>query len=217
MVDAGVDLMELQIPFSEPMADGPVILHANQEALKAGSTVAKCLEFAQELSGQVSIPLLFMTYYNVVFRHGIERFAQDTRRAGVVGAIVPDLPPEEGADYVQAMRGEDLDPVQLVAPNTPDHRHVMLAGQASGMLYCVARKGVTGASTDFSGSVTAYLGQVRKATDLPLAVGFGLKDRADVDFLRGKADVAVVGSASLQVLAQSGIKATGDFIRGLVG
>jgi tryptophan synthase alpha chain len=217
MVDAGVDLMELQIPFSEPMADGPVILQANQEALAAGATVAKCIEFARELSGQVSIPLLFMSYYNVLFKFGVERFAGVMKTAGLAGAIVPDLPPEEGAEYQRAMDGAGLAAVRFFAPNTPERRMQVIAEGASGMVYCVARKGVTGAKTDFSAELSDYLGRARRATPLPLAVGFGLKDRKDIDFLRGKADIAIVGSESMRVLKESGIRATGDFIKTLSG
>jgi tryptophan synthase alpha chain len=217
MVEAGVDLMELQIPFSEPMADGPVILAANQQALEAGASVSKCFEFARELSAQVPIPLLFMSYYNIAFRYGLARFAADTKQAGVVGAIVPDLPPEEGSEYLEAMRGQALDPVLLLAPNTPEERMRMIASRGSGLLYCVARKGVTGAKTDFSEDLTNYLARARRASSLPLALGFGLKGRADVDFVRGKADVAVVGSESLRVLNESGLRATSDFIRSLTG
>jgi tryptophan synthase alpha chain len=215
MVEAGVDLMELQIPFSEPMADGPVILKANQQALAAGATVSKCLEFARELSGQVPIPLLFMSYYNILFKHGVQRFAGAMKAAGMAGAIVPDLPIEEGAEYASAMAGEGLAAVRLFAPNTPDARMRLISEGASGLVYCVARKGVTGAQTDFSTDLDAYLARARGATPLPLAVGFGLKNRADVDFVRGKADIAIVGSESLRVLNESGVRAVGEFIKTL--
>ena len=215
MVDAGVDLMELQIPFSEPMADGPVILKSNQQALEAGASVSKCLEFARELAQQVPIPLLIMSYYNILFKYGVPQFTLDMKSAGVAGAIVPDLPHEESAEYVAAMREQGLDAVRMFAPNTPEPRMRLIAEGASGMVYCVARKGVTGATTDFSTDLSEYLARARRATDLPLAVGFGIKERKDVDFLRGKADVAIVGSESLKVLAQSGIRAVGDFIRTL--
>jgi tryptophan synthase alpha chain len=215
MVDAGVDLMELQIPFSEPMADGPVILKANQDALAAGATVGKCLEFARELAQQVPIPLVFMSYYNIVFKHGVERFAAEMKRAGLYGAIVPDLPIEEGADYARAMSTEGLAAVPLFAPNTPEPRMRLLAEAASGMVYCVARKGVTGAKTDFSTELGDYLARARRATALPLAVGFGLKSKVDVDFVRGKVDVAVVGTESLRILNESGVGAVGEFIQTL--
>jgi tryptophan synthase alpha chain len=216
MVDAGVDLMELQIPFSEPMADGPVILKANQDALAGGATLTKCLDFARELAQQVPIPLLFMSYYNILFKHGVERFAGEMKRAGLAGSIVPDLPIEEGADYARAMAEHELATVQLFAPNTPDQRMRTLSERASGFVYCVARKGVTGAATTFSSELEEYLARARRATSLPLAVGFGLKDRKDVDFVRGKAEIAIVGSESLRVLNQSGVRAAGDFIKTLV-
>ena len=216
MVDGGVDLMELQIPFSEPMADGPVILKANQEALAAGATVSKCLEFAQDLAQQVPIPLLFMSYYNILFKYGVERFAGEMKRVGLAGSIVPDLPLEEAGEYTSTMAQHDLAAVRLFAPNTPDQRMRMLSEGASGFVYCVARKGVTGATTNFSSDLDAYLARARRATSLPLAVGFGLKDRKDVDFLRGKAEIAIIGSESLRILNESGVRATGDFIKTLV-
>jgi tryptophan synthase alpha chain len=217
MVDAGVDLMELQIPFSEPMADGPVILRANQESLAAGATVGKCIEFARELASQVPIPLMFMSYYNILFKYGLPRFAAAMKAAGLTGAIVPDLPLEEGAEYQAAMDEAGLATVRFFAPNTPERRMKTLAEGASGMIYCVARKGVTGAKTDFSVELEGYLARARRATSLPLAVGFGLKDRNDVDFLRGKADIAIVGSESIRILRESGIRATGEFIKTLSG
>lgn len=217
MVEAGVDLMELQIPFSEPMADGPVIVAANQKALEAGVSVSKCFEFARELAGQVTIPLMFMSYYNIPFTYGVARFAADSKAAGLCGAIVPDLPPEEAPEYLQAMRGQALDPILLFSPNTPEERMQAIGSQASGLIYCVARKGVTGAKTDFSEDLAGYLARARRATSLPLAVGFGVKNRADVEFVQGKAEIAVVGSESLRVLNESGVRATADFIRTLTG
>jgi tryptophan synthase alpha chain len=135
----------------------------------------------------------------------------------VAGAVVPDLPPEEGAEYLQAMRAQQLASVLLFAPNSSEARMQQLAAQSSGFVYCVARKGVTGQKTDFSEDLTAYLARARRACSLPLAVGFGIKDRADVDFMRGKADIAVVGSECLRVLNQSGVRAAADFIRSLTG
>jgi tryptophan synthase alpha chain len=215
MVDAGVDLMELQIPFSEPIADGPVILHANQQALAAGSTVERCLEFAETVSGRFQIPFLVMTYYNILFKFGVERFVERLARAGIRGAIVPDLPPEEAADYLSEMRARKLDPVFIFSPNTSEARLARIARDARGFVYCVARKGVTGASTSFSEELSVYLARCRRATDLPLALGFGVQDKSDVDFLRDKVDIAVVGSETLRVLARDGIDAVGAFIQGL--
>ena len=143
MVESGVDLVELQIPFSEPIADGPVILHANQLALQRGSTVARCCEFAAEVARRFPIPFLFMSYYNVLFKHGTESFVTRMAAANLKGAIVPDLPPEEGAEYLRAMKQAELDPVFIFSPHTSAERMTHIASYARGFVYCVARKGVT--------------------------------------------------------------------------
>jgi tryptophan synthase alpha chain len=215
MVEAGVDLMELQIPFSEPIADGPVILHANQQSLAAGTTVQKCLDLAHKVTRTFDIPFLFMSYYNIFFKYGVERFAAVMAEAGMHGAIVPDLPPEEGQDYLQAMERHSLAPIFIFSPTTTDQRMRYIATFARGFVYCVARKGVTGLDTSFSEQLEAYLARCRTATDLPLALGFGVKDRTDVDFLKGKADIAVIGTQTIRLVDSQGIGAVGAFIRGL--
>ena len=215
MVEAGADLMELQIPFSEPIADGPVILHANQQALQNGSTVERCLEFAETVSRRFEIPFLVMTYYNILFKFGVSRFVSRMKNAGLRGAIVPDLPPEEATEYLKAMSENELDPIFIFSPNTPQARLERIAKDAAGFVYCVARKGVTGADTSFSEELESYLARCRRATNLPLALGFGVKDKGDVDFLRDKVDIAVVGTQTLRVLEQGGVAAVGRFIRGL--
>ena len=215
MVAAGVDLMELQIPFSEPIADGPVILQANQQALASGAGVQKCLDFGREAAARFDIPFLFMSYYNILYQYGIDRFAAQMKAGGLQGAIVPDLPPEEGEEYLQAMQTHDLNPIFIFSPTTPPARLDYLAACARGFVYCVARKGVTGRETAFSDQLGDYLARCRRATNLPLAVGFGVKDRADVDFLRGKADIAVIGSQTIRIVDQFGTSAVQDFIAGL--
>ena len=215
MVAAGVDLMELQIPFSEPMADGPVILKANQKALEQGATVAKCLAFAKDMAARYPIPFLFMTYANIPYRFGMAAFAKTTADIGLTGAIVPDLPMEEGVEYLQAMRKNHLSPIQMFSPSTSDARMAQIASIASGFVYCLARKGVTGAQTDLSTDLAQYLARCRKAASVPLAVGFGIKDRADMDFLAGRADIAVIGSETIRVMERSGVDAVRDFIQGL--
>lgn len=217
MVAAGVDLMELQIPFSEPIADGPVILRANAEALKAGSTVARCLDFAAEATERFEIPFLIMSYYNVLYRPGVTAFVEAMAQRGLRGAIVPDLPPEEAQEYLKAMAQSGLDPIFIYSPNTSAERLRRIAQCAGGFVYCVARKGVTGADTDFSSELQAYLGRCRAATPLPLALGFGVKDAADVRSLIGQVDIAVVGSESIRVLERDGVEAVGDFVASLRG
>jgi tryptophan synthase alpha chain len=215
MVNAGVELMELQIPFSEPMADGPVIVRANQTALHGGVSVDTCLRFAEEVSKRFDIPFLFMTYTNLVYKRGIAEFAKLARSVGMRGLIIPDLPPEESQEYVSALREQQLDPIFIFAPTSTPERLKTVAQYCSGFVYCVARKGVTGAHTTFSDEMLGYVERARQATDLPLAVGFGVKDRADVDVLRGHADIAVVGSQTIRVLDAQGVGAVGEFIRGL--
>ena len=215
MVNAGVDLMELQIPFSEPIADGPIILHANQKALARGATVQKCLDFAQKIVKSFDIPFLFMSYYNILFKYGVDRFVGAMHDNGIVGAIVPDLPPEEGRDYLDAMEKYHLSPIFIFSPTTPEDRMVYLNSYGKGFIYCVARKGVTGVATDFSTQLTEYLLRCRKTTDLPLALGFGVKEREDVEFLKGKADIAVIGSETIRLVDTESVDAVGKFINSL--
>lgn len=217
MVAEGVDLMELQIPFSEPIADGPVILRANQESLADGVTVDKCFEFAEKVTKTFDIPFLFMTYYNILFKHGVPRFANRMKKVGIKGAIVPDLPPEEGEEYLAAMASSGLDPVFIFSPNTPPERMRYLSEYARGFVYCVARKGVTGSRTNFSDSLAVYLQECRKATQLPLALGFGVKDKTDFNFLKGKADIAVIGSQTIRLIEKEGVGAAGRFIQEIIG
>lgn len=215
MVAAGVDIMELQIPFSEPIADGPVILHANQKSLAGGTTVGKCIEFAETVCSRFNIPFLFMSYYNILFKYGVSRFTKTMHDIGIKGAIVPDLPPEEGTDYLSEMNAYNLAPIFIFSPTTTDKRMRLLASHAKGFVYCVARRGVTGVKTDFSSPLQDYLGRCRSATSLPLALGFGVKDKTDVDFLKGKADIAVIGTQTIRLVDTEGIGAVKDFIQGL--
>ena len=215
MIEGGVDLMELQIPFSEPIADGPVILRANQESLAQGATVRECLDFAKEITASYSIPFLFMTYYNILYKYGLEAFTTAMEERDIRGAIVPDLPPEEGKHYLKAMDDCGLAPIFIFSPTTPLDRMKYLASFAKGFVYCVARKGVTGADTTFSDQLANYLARCREATDLPLALGFGVKQKSDVAYLTGKADIAVIGTQTIRLLEQGGIDAVKKFILGL--
>ncbi len=216
MAAAGVELIELQVPFSEPVADGPVIARACQESITRGTTVAECLAFAAEMAGShPKTAFLVMTYYNIIFRHGEDAFLDRARRARVRGLIVPDLPIEEGADFFRAVRRIGIDPIQIFAPTSTAARMHELETFADGFIYCVARRGVTGAATAFDREFDAYLARCRAATDLPLAVGFGIRSRADVDHLLGKADIAVVGSETIRIVEAHGPEAVGLFLAGL--
>ncbi len=216
MVEAGVDLMELQIPFSEPMADGPVILKANAEALKAGATMDKSLEMAEKITAAFDIPFLFMTYYNILFKYGVDDFVAKMNDINIKGAIIPDLPPEEGSDYLQAMQNHGLDPVHIFTPNSPMERKQYLNQHTSGFMYTVARKGVTGKNTQFDAELDGYLAECRQATDLPLALGFGVKTKADYEYIRGKADIAIIGSEAIRVMEDDGVDAVGPYIKSIL-
>jgi tryptophan synthase alpha chain len=217
MVANGVDIIELQIPFSEPMADGPMIIKANQEAIAGGTKVADCLAFAAEMAAKYPIPFLFMTYYNILFKYGVEKFLQKAKEIGIRGFIIPDLPPEEGEEYLRLAKEFDLAPIQIFAPTSTEERMRTLAGHGAGLIYCVARRGVTGSKTEFDASFDAYLARCRKATDLPLAVGFGISSREDVRILTGRADLAVIGTATIRLVEEKGAEAVGPFIAGLRG
>ena len=217
MVENGVDCIEMQIPFSEPMADGPVILKANQDSILKGTTVADCIAFGREMTDLYDIPFLFMTYFNIVFKHGIETFLAETSRAGIHGVIIPDLPPEEGQEFNKISKEHGIDPIQIFAPTSTDTRMKTLAAFGSGFIYCTARRGVTGKKSELGADFSEYLSRCRAATSLPLAVGFGIQSRADVVQLQGKADMAVVGSKTITLVNEKGVDAVGPFIRELMG
>jgi len=215
MVDGGVDCIELQIPFSEPMADGPVILKANQESIAAGTRVADCIAFAGEMTRQYRIPFLFMTYYNIVFKYGEERFFADCTQAGITGLIVPDLPPEMGANYYRLAAETGVAAVPIFAPTSTAERMAELNRVAAGFIYCVARRGVTGKQSHFDNEFDSYLARCRAATNLPLAVGFGIRNREDIQAIAGKADMAVIGSETIRLVDLHGAEAVAPFISGL--
>lgn len=216
MAENGVDCIELQIPFSEPMADGPVILKANQDALKAGIKVEDCFAFAAEIIKEFpQVNFLFMTYYNIIFRYGEEKFIKRSAEIGMRGFIVPDLPPEEGQSYLQVSKDNNTAPIMFFTPTSTDERMKEVAGKGDGFIYCVARKGVTGKQTNMDDDLAANLARCRKATDLPLAVGFGISNRQDIAMLEGKADMAIIGTATIKLVDQEGAQAVGPFIASL--
>lgn len=215
MVENGVDCIEMQIPFSEPMADGPVIVRANQEALRNGTKVADCMAFAAEMAASHDIPFLFMTYYNIIFKYGEKAFFAKAKACGIKGFIVPDLPPEEGESFLQLAAEYEIAPILIFAPTSTDERMRVLASHGQGFIYCVARRGVTGVKSVIGQEVVEYLRRCREATSLPLAVGFGIQDRDDVSALIGKADMAVIGSQTIRLVDEKGAGAVGPFIAGL--
>ncbi len=215
MVENGVDCIEMQIPFSEPMADGPVILKANQDSLSGGTDVASCMSFGAEMAAQHNIPFLFMTYYNIIFKYGEEQFFKDCNKNGIQGLIIPDLPPEMGTEFFQHAQKYQIAPILIFAPTSTDERMATLNRSADGFIYCVARRGVTGKKSDFDEDFSTYLARCRAATDLPLAVGFGIQDKEDVAVIAGKADMAVIGSQTIKLVDEKGPEAVGPFIASL--
>ena len=215
MVENGVDLIEMQIPFTEPMADGPMILKANQESIAKGTKVEECLEFAKEITAEFHIPFLFMTYYNILFKYGLDAFINRASDINIQGFIVPDLPPEEGREYLDLVKSRNMAPIQIFAPTSTKERMKLLADNGAGFIYCVSRRGVTGQKTDFDQDFSEYIGRCRSATNLPLAVGFGIRSKEDVNYLTGKADIAVIGTETIRLVDEKGAEAVGPFIASL--
>jgi tryptophan synthase alpha chain len=216
MIGAGAEIIEMQIPFSEPMADGPVILKANDESLKRGTSTSKCLEFAQKVCAEYPDTIfLFMTYYNILFARGVAKFVAAAKAAGIRGLIVPDLPPEEGSEYIDACAQEGVDPIFIFTPTSKPERLKHVAQYCRGMVYCVGRKGVTGMKTTMDKTLSNLIKRFRSATNLPLALGFGIQEKADIDAIRNEVDIAVIGTKILTIQQEQGIEAVGRFLKGL--
>lgn len=215
MVENGVDCIELQIPFSEPMADGPVILKANQDSLALETTIQQCMDFGAEMAASYDIPFLFMTYYNIIFKYGEEQFFADCKEAKIQGLIIPDLPPEMGEDFFTFAKTYQVAPILIYAPTSTNERMKELDSYADGFIYCVARRGVTGVKSSFDEEFDHYLSRCKSATNLPIAVGFGIQDSEDVASLIGKADIAVIGSQTIRLVDEKGVDAVGPFIASL--
>ena len=193
--------LELGIPFSDPLADGPVIQRAGQAALEAGMTVAGCLEVAAAVSG--SAPVVLMSYVNPILAYGPERFAADAAAAGVAGVILPDLPPEESETVAAALHAHGLATIFLVAPTSTEERIRLICDASSGFVYCVTLTGVTGVRAELPAGIGELLARVKVNTALPVAAGFGIATPEHVRALRGLADAAVVASAIVRELDQA--------------
>ena len=198
MEEFGVDLVELQFPFSEPSADGPLFVKANQCAIDSGVSVADCFAFMHKASNEFSFQLIMMGYYNTVFKMGHAAFLQSLQQAGGSAFILPDLPVEESRELHQIAQQMDLAPIMLMTPTNSTARLEQIAKAAQGFVYTVARKGVTGQNTDMNKDVSEFIRRCRTVTKLPLAVGFGVSKKPDVDFIAEHADIAVIGTAALR-------------------
>ena len=196
----GCDIIELGIPFSDPLADGATIQRASYEALRQGVTPHLCLEVAQELRQQVEIPLVFMTYYNPVLKFGLEQFCSKCAKVGIDGLIIPDLPPEEGQELEKSTRSHGLDLVYLLSPASTEERIRLVADKASGFIYLVSLTGVTGARDDLPRELEGFVARVRKRTEKPLCVGFGVSTPDQARRIAKVADGVIVGSRLIQLL-----------------
>lgn len=204
----GADLIELGIPFSDPTAEGPVIQEANNRALSGGVTTDQIFELVQDLRKDVKVPLVFMTYANVVFSYGTERFLEKSAAVGMDGLILPDVPFEEKADFDPACSKYGLDLISLIAPTSQD-RIAMIAREAKGFIYIVSSLGVTGVRSTISTDIGSMVSLVRANTDVPCAVGFGISTPEQAAKMAGYSDGAIVGSAIVRLLAQHGKNAAG--------
>lgn len=203
MEQTGADFIELQIPFSDPSADGPTMLEANTVALRNQTTVRDCFHIAQVLQATCSVPLIFMTYSNIVFNYGISQFIQDAHRVGIAGLIVPDFPLEEVNPYLQLCQKNNLDWIFVISPTTTEERLAQIAGKARGFLYCTSRTGVTGSKETLPQDIKNYLHRVRHYSLLPRAVGFGIAKPEHVRALKNQAECAIVGSAVVDILRKT--------------
>jgi len=198
----GVDLIELGVPFSDPIADGPVIQRGAERALKAGTTVRKVLEIARQIRERSQIPLLLFTYMNPVLRYGLDQLARDAKTAGIDGCLLTDLSVEEAAPYVSAMRTAGLDTVFLAAPTSTPARIKLVAEYSTGFVYLVSRTGVTGEQATLSESLAPLVKEMRTFTKLPLAAGFGISTPEQASAVAKLADGVVVGSAIVRLIEQ---------------
>jgi len=195
LAEGGADVIELGVPFSDPLADGPTIQRASERALKAGTTLHGVLELVQQIRRSSQVPLVLFTYFNPILQMGLEKFAKAAAQAGADGVLVTDLTPEEAEDYRGIMHDHGLDTIFLAAPTSDDERLQKISTCSSGFLYLISRTGVTGAKDALPEDLPGLLRRVHKFTQLPVAVGFGLSLPGHVSVLGGLADAAVVGSA----------------------
>jgi tryptophan synthase alpha chain len=195
LAEAGADVIELGIPFSDPLADGPTIQRASERALKSHTTLAQIIDLVRELRKSSEVPIVLFSYYNPVLQMGLEKFASAAADAGADGVLITDLTPEESDDYRRFLAAHHLDTIFLGAPTSTDDRLAKIAAVSSGFLYLISRTGVTGAKDALPDDLPALLRRARKVTQLPIAVGFGISLPGHVSVLGGLADAAVVGSA----------------------
>lgn len=218
MERGGADIVELGVPFTDPLADGPSNQAAYERGLRAGATLPKVFDLVREIRRESEVPLLLMTYVNPIFRYGFERTTRDARAAGLDGFLMVDLPPEESDEWAGACRACDLDTIFMLAPTSTDERIRIVGRLARGFIYCVSRTGVTGARADLPSDLPALLDRVRAESELPISVGFGISRPDQVREVLTNAEGVIVGSAIVNRIAERGrdsVADVGAFIRDL--
>ncbi len=220
LAEAGTDVIELGVPFSDPLADGPTIQRASERALKAGATLAGVLDLVRRIRQSSQVPLVLFSYYNPILQMGLEKFASNAANVGADGVLVTDLTPEESEEYRRVLAAHHLDTIFLGAPTSTDERLAKIAACSSGFLYLISRTGVTGAKDALPDDLPALLRRARSVTQLPIAVGFGISLPGHVSVLGGLADAAVIGSALVSEIEKASsvdaaAVALGDRIRAL--
>jgi len=216
-VKNGADLIELGIPFSDPTAEGPVIQEANIRALSGGITTDKVFDLVRKLRETVTIPLVFMTYANVVFSYGADRFIKTCSEIGIDGLIIPDIPFEEKEEFTPYCEKYDVDLISMIAPTSED-RIAMIAKEAKGFIYVVSSMGVTGTRSSFSNDLSKITEKIREVTDVPCAIGFGISNPEQAKKMAAISDGAIVGSAIIKILAAHGKEApshVGEFVKSM--
>jgi len=204
--ECGAHIIELGVPFSDPLADGPVIQAASLKALSQGIDLKKILALVEQVRQRTDIPLILMTYYNPVYQFGLERLAHQASISGIDGFIIPDLPPEEAAEWRELTKANNLDVIFLVAPNTPLSRAKFVASKTTGFLYAVSVIGITGKRKGMPKGLINYLKMLRSITDKPLVIGFGISSASQVRKIESVSDGVVVGSALVDLLTHHGNK-----------
>ncbi len=204
MAKAGCDLIEIGIPFSDPIAEGPVIQEANIRSLSQGTTTDKVFELTKKVSAQVDIPLVYMTYLNVLFKYGYDKFLQKAKNAGISGVIIPDLPYEEKEELQSVAVNYDIDVISLIAPTSED-RIKMIASEAKGFVYTVSSLGVTGTRSEIKTDLESITKAIKEVTDTPVAIGFGINTPEQAKKYSHIADGVIVGSAIVKIIAEHGV------------
>lgn len=218
-VENGADLIELGIPFSDPTAEGPVIMEADEVALKAGTTTDKVFELTKKLRETITVPMVYMTYANVVFSYGCEKFAQKAADAGMDGLILPDVPYEEKEEFTEVFDRYGLDLISMIAPTSED-RIAMIAKEAKGFIYMVSSLGVTGTRSEITTDISAMTDLVKKNSEVPCAVGFGISTPEQAAGMAELSDGAIVGSAIIKIIAKYGKEAAGpvgEYVKEMAG